>query len=64
MPKGDVFDQDEYFLRYFCPSTKREYIKGVSPDDVKKLNYDPLDIAAHYHHFTAKQMLDKTFIST
>jgi hypothetical protein len=26
-----TFSQPAYFLRYYCPTTKREYISGIAP---------------------------------
>jgi len=41
----NAFSQHAYFLKYFCPSTGREYMSGIDPDFAKK-NPDALKCMA------------------
>jgi len=64
IPKeSGVFDQDEYFLAYDCPSSGREYFEAVDPNLAKKLDYKADACLAARHHFTVEQYYSKAFIS-
>jgi len=64
IPKeSGVFDQDEYFLAYDCPSSGREYFEAVDPNLAKKLDYKADACLAARHHFTVEQYYSKAFVS-
>lgn len=60
---GAIFGQDEYFLRYWCHSSGREYLKAVSPAKVKDLGLNADALQAATHHFTLDEYLNENFVS-
>ena len=64
VPKGEIFNEDEYCLYYFCPSSGREYLKWVEPQKAKEVNYNADSLQADSHKFTLDEYLNKYFIST
>ena len=59
-----IFEQDEYFLHYFCPSSGREYVSAVNPEHIKRCGLDADALIAARHRFTLRQYLDNNFVST
>ena len=57
-----IFTQDEYFLHYYCPSSGREYIKGVDPVQAKHYDYNGDSLMAISHNFTLAEYMDKNFV--
>jgi len=58
-----VFDRDEYFIAYDCPSSGREYFEAVSPEDAKRLKYKADACLAARHHFSVEEYYSKAFVS-
>ena len=64
VPKGEIFDEDEYCLHYYCPSSGREYLKWVEPQKAEKMNYNADALQGDTHKFTLNEYLNKYFVST
>ena len=62
--ESKIFQQDEYFLRMWCPSTKAEYIEGVSPDWIKETGKDADALQARSLEFSKEEYLDSAFVET
>ena len=58
-----VFDQDEYFLHYFCPSSGREYLQAVEPNEAVKSGLNADYLMALRHKFLLSEYLSSDFIS-
>src|SRR3990167_4939584 len=58
-----VFDRDEYFLHYFCPSSGREYLQAVEHDKAVKSGLNADYLMALRHKFLLSEYLSSDFIS-
>src|SRR3990167_4041769 len=58
-----VFDQDEYFLHYFCPSSGREYLQAVEHDKAIESKFNADYLMALRHKFLLSEYLSSDFIS-
>src|SRR3990167_6158870 len=58
-----VFDRDEYFLHYFCPSSGREYLQAVEHDKAIESKFNADYLMALRHKFLLSEYLSSDFIS-
>ena len=63
-PIKDVFENDEYFLHYWCPSSGREYLEGVAPEWIKEFGLKADALMARRHRLTLEEYLNDHYVST